>query len=101
MKWGNEEDFWRFEYNSKSSIASAIHRRAKIECNIPGADVEVSQRTEEEKYNLRRLEHRRWNAYIRSEGYTYGEIRNDLAKTHNCLVPFDELPPHEQEKDDD
>lgn len=43
---------------------------------------------------------------MRSEGYVYGGTveksgRNDLAKTHNCLVPFDALPIAEQKKDDD
>ena len=75
-------------------------------CNIPGIDKAPSERTEEELWAIRRLEHCRWNAYMRSEGYSYGgtverEGRNDLAKLHNCLVPFDELPLSEQEKDDD
>jgi hypothetical protein len=105
-RWGNENDFWQFDYNFKSSLASAIHRKMKSLCNIPGIDKAPSERTEEELWAIRRLEHCRWNAYMRSEGYSYGgtvkrEGRNDLAKLHNCLVPFDELPLSEQEKDDD
>lgn len=105
-KWGEEIDFWRYDYNYKSSVASAIHRKMKILCGVPGIDKAPKDRTEEELWNLRILEHRRWNAYMRSEGYVYGGTvdksgRNDLAKTHNCLVPFDELPLAEQEKDDD
>jgi len=101
MKWGKEEEFWRFEYNYRSSVASAIHRKMKILCQIPGADKTPEKRTEGEKWALRDLEHRRWNAYMRSEGFTYAEKRNNLAKTHHCLVPFDELSLEEQEKDDD
>ena len=106
LKWGEEKDFWRYDYNYRSSIASAIHKKMKIECGIPGAGKEAEQRTEKELWDLRRLEHRRWNAYMRSEGYIYGGTveksgRNDLAKMHNCLVPFSELPLKEQEKDDD
>ncbi len=100
-KWGTEESFWKYEYNSKSSVASAIHKYAKLTCKIPGADKPAGERSPDEKYNIRRLEHRRWNAYMRSEGYTYSEKRNDLAKTHNCLIPFDKLPLSEQEKDDE
>ncbi len=105
-KWGSESDFWRFDYNYKSSIASAIHYEMKKKCGIPGIEKHWSERTEDELWAIRRLEHRRWNAYMRSEGYVYGGTvdasgRNDLAKMHNCLVPFDELPLHEQEKDDD
>ena len=106
MKWGDESEFWRYDYNYKSSIASAIHRKMKILCEIPGIEKEPKDRTEKELWNLRILEHCRWNAYMRSEGYCYGGTveksgRNDLAKMHNCLVPFDELPLKEQEKDDD
>ena len=47
------------------------------------------------------MEHRRWNAYMRSEGFTYAEKRNNLAKTHNCLVTYDDLSLEEKAKDDD
>lgn len=33
------------------------------------------------------------------EGWTRGETKDPKAKTHPCLVPFDELPPHQQVKD--
>ena len=106
LKWGNENEFWQYDYNYKSSIASAIHRKMKVLCSIPGIEKAPKDRTEEELWNLRILEHCRWNAYMRSEGYVYGGTveksgRNDLAKMHNCLVPFAELPLKEQEKDDD
>lgn len=56
---------------------------------------------DQQLWEMRKLEHRGWNAYMRSEGYRYGEKRNDLAKLHHCLVPFDALPLAEQVKDDD
>lgn len=106
IKWGSEKEFWQYDYNYNSSIASAIHKEMKKKCNIPGIDKEPDDRTEEERWPLRELEHRRWNAYMRSEGYIYGgtiepEGRNDIAKMHNFLVPFDKLPLKEQMKDDD
>ncbi len=106
MMWGSESEFWQYNYNYKSSVASAIHREMKKLCGIPGVHKAPKDRTEEELWGLRILEHRRWNAYMRSEGYVYGGTveksgRNDLAKMHNCLVPFDQLPLKEQEKDDD
>lgn len=101
LKWGDERDFWQFDYNRKSSVASAIHREMKRLCHIPGIEKEPTLRTPEEREAIRVLEHCRWNAYMRSEGYVYGEKRNDLAQTHNCLVPFKELSLKEQEKDDD
>ena len=101
LKWGKEEDFWKYEYNYRSSMASALHGRMKIHCNIPGIEKVAYERNEEELWNIRYLEHRRWNAYMRSEGYVYSPQRNNLAKTHNCLVTFDALSQKDKEKDDD
>lgn len=105
IKWGNESDFWKYNYNYKSSMASAIHHEMKVLCGIPGIEKKPEDRSHNELWGIRILEHCRWNAYMRSEGYVYGGTleksgRNDLAKTHNCLVPFSELPLNEQEKDD-
>ena len=101
LKWGQEEDFWKYEYNYRSSMASAMHRRMKVICNISGINKDPTDRNETEKLNLRMMEHRRWNAYMRSEGFTYAEKRNNLAKTHNCLVTYDDLSLEEKAKDDD
>ena len=95
----NPEDFWSFEYNYRSSTATAIHNRAKFICNIPGINKSEDERTEEERLNLQKLEHRRWNAYMHSEGYIYGDKRNDLAKTHNNITHFDALDKEIQEID--
>ena len=106
LKWGEERQFWQYNYNYKSSVASAIHKHLKEKCGIPGVEKMPKDRTEEELWAIRILEHNRWNAYMRSEGYVYsGSIekasRNDLAKKHHCLVPFEQLPLKEKEKDDD
>jgi hypothetical protein len=95
----NPEDFWSFEYNYRSSTATAIHNRAKLICNIPGINKSEDERTEEERLNLQKLEHRRWNTYMHSEGYIYGDKRNDLAKTHNNITHFDALDKEIQEID--
>ena len=101
LRWGQEGEFWKYEYNYRSSIASAIHKKMKVLCKMPGIEKAAKNRTDDELWALRRLEHRRWNAYMRSEGYCHGTQRNDLAKTHPCLVPFDELSEADQKKDDD
>lgn len=105
-RWGSEELFWRYSYNYKSSVASVIHSTMKKKCRIPGADLAPDDRAPDDRQALRVLEHRRWNAYMRSEGYVYGgtiepDGRFDLAKQHNCLVTFDQLPEKEKIKDDD
>ncbi len=99
-RWGDESGFWASEYNYRSSSASVVHTKMKRLCKIPGADKAPEKRTDEELWNIRRLEHRRWNAYMRSEGFVYGAERDRAAKVHNLLVDFDKLPLEEQEKDD-
>ena len=101
LKWGTEEEFWNSEYNYKSSVASAIHRRMKQYCGIPQIELPPEKREEPYKTNIRILEHRRWNAYMRSEGYVYGKNKNHLIKTHHDLVPYYELPEKTREHDDD
>ena len=34
-----------------------------------------------------------------SQGWTFGEKRNDDLKTHPCLIPYEELPEEEKEYD--
>lgn len=85
------------EYNYRSSLASAIHIIAIGPCPKEGK----TARTE--------LEHRRWCAYQRSEGYIVGPwsekeeenekgekvtkliAKNKAARTHADLVPYDDL----------
>lgn len=104
LKWGAEEEFWTYEYNYRSSMASAIHMRARIHCKIPGADKPEEQLTPQERDGIEVLEHRRWNAYMRSEGYVFSgstdkKSRNDLAKMHHDLVNFADLSEEEKRKD--
>ena len=104
MKWGKEAEFWTYEYNYRSSMASAIHMKARIECGIPGAAKKEEELTTEERDAIEVLEHRRWNAYMRSEGYVYSgskdkASRNDLAKMHHDLVDFASLSEEEKRKD--
>ena len=104
LRWGKEEEFWQYEYNYNSSIASAIHLRARIEQGIPGAGKKEEELTDGERFTIESLEHRRWNAYMRSEGYVYSgspekSSRNDLAKMHHDLVDYSSLTEEEKRKD--
>ncbi len=104
LRWGAEAEFWGYEYNYRSSIALAIHAKAKARCGIPGAQKSDEELTEQERLELEILEHRRWNAYMRSEGYIYSgspekSSRNDLGKMHHDLVNFDSLTEEEKRKD--
>ncbi len=102
----HERGFWTNEYNYNSSCASAIHNKVRVECKISGADKDEKDLTAEEKAIITLIEHRRWNAYVRSCGYVYSgskekSSRSDLAKMHNCLIPFEELNDKYKQMDTD
>ena len=107
LKWATKENlheetvrFYRFEYFYRSSVASVIRRRIRSLVGVPGIDKEPGERTDEERRAIQRMEHAGWNAYMRTEGFCLGK-RDDLAKLHHDLIPFDQLPLKEQIKDDD
>lgn len=106
LKWKKDADsFWRYEYNYRSSMATALHLKAKIDVGIKGIDKPKEERTPEEQTDLSSLEHCRWNAYMRSEGYVRGgskktKDKDMLGKRHFDLVPFNFLDADEVPKDE-
>lgn len=103
-KWGTEESFWSFEYNYRSSIASVIHKKAKDDCDHPEnkkLNAEgIAALSPHEIDILRELEHKRWNAWVRGEGYIFANERNDMARTHHLLKSYHLLTLEEKEKDE-
>lgn len=101
---GTPDDFYYCDYNYRSSLASAIHKKLRRDCKMPGTEQPKEERTAEQMEQLAILEHRRWSAYMRSEGYRYGGSEatkniDTLAKIHYCLVPFDQLSEKDKHKD--
>lgn len=43
--------------------------------------------------------HENWARARIDEGWSYGEMRDDVKKTTPCMVPYDELPESEKEYD--
>jgi len=43
--------------------------------------------------------HAAWMAYRVAEGWTYGPTKDPVAKTHPCMVPFEQLGPFQRSKD--
>ena len=66
---------------------------------INTADIELSADLQELTEEMARNVHEVWSQSRIKDGWTYGPERNDAAKTHPCLVPYDELT--ETEKDYD
>lgn len=102
LKEYEEEKFRKYEYNYRSSIATAVHNEAKRVCGVLGTDSK-KELTKEEVERIQILEKRRWNAYTRAEGYIYSgsrdySSRNDLAKMHHCLVEYDKLTEDEKKR---
>ncbi len=93
-----EEAIFSYAYNFRSSCASVIHQHVRIQLDMNGA-ANPEQMTPEQVEATKVLEHRRWAAYTRSEGYIYAPIRNDLAKTHHDLILYSELSEEEKDKD--
>jgi hypothetical protein len=44
-------------------------------------------------------QHSVWSDHKVRNGWVYGPVKDEVAKTHPCLVPYDELPKEQQAKD--
>ena len=96
-----ERQFWVYEYNYRSSVASVLHKKMRLAAKLPGAEKAPAARSDKERECVQKTEHKRWAAYLRTEGYSFGAERNDLAKKHNLLVPYSQLSPKDKAKNDD
>lgn len=95
-----------YDYNYRSSITKAIHKNLlKSDNGIGSQEIKTAVKLTlkdmsfEQKMLVGTVEHARWNAYMRSEGFTFSPERNDLAKQHPNLVPLDQLT-HEDIRND-
>lgn len=43
--------------------------------------------------------HESWLAVKEADGWVYGDVKDPEAKTHPCMVPYEDLPPHQHYKD--
>ena len=48
---------------------------------------------------MARVEHIRWSWEKRLNGWTYGNIKDEIKKTHPGLIPYEQLSESEKEKD--
>lgn len=62
-------------------------------------DVSVSEEILPLAELLAKNTHEVWAAERIAQGWKYGEQRDDIKKTHPCLVPYEQLPEKEKEYD--
>lgn len=43
--------------------------------------------------------HQSWMTQKLNDGWEWGAVKDANAKTHPCIMPFDQLPPEQQAKD--
>ena len=96
-------------YHRASSVAMAdhveekarilLHRQALEPGDIGRAGEQYRLLNDMQKRALLELEHRRWMRFMWLSGWRWGERKDDVKRTHPCLVPFEALPRQEQEKD--
>lgn len=63
------------------------------------SDIHLPDSIERLSETIAKNVHEVWAKSRLEEGWTYGPERNDIAKTHPHLIPYEELP--ESEKDYD
>lgn len=64
-------------------------------------DVVLPVELDELVENIAKNVHEVWAQSRIEQGWTYGEERNDVLKTHPCLIPYEELPEEEKAYDRD
>ena len=98
-------EFWQKEYNYRSSVSKAIHERLKLKLHqftdygiimdeLTDPPTVINNWKVERIFEYSKIEHPRWCAYMRSEGYDTpadGKTKSHTAKTHPDLIPTEKL----------
>jgi len=101
--------------NKIEFIAKACHEANRVWCQANGDDTqkhwdeaEQWQRDSAIKGVEFRIanqdggydsQHNSWLSDKLADGWVYGEVKDATAKTHPCIVPFEQLPEFQQKKD--
>ncbi len=96
-------------------IAKVCHQANKAWCEVNGDNTQKEWDNAEEwqKESARRgvefkinnpnagddAQHNAWMKDKVEAGWVYGEVKDAEAKTHPCIVPFNQLPKFQQAKD--
>lgn len=63
---------------------------------VDTSDVELPEELKELAEQIAKNVHEVWSAGRMSDGWTYGESRDDANKKHPCLVPYEQLSDSEK-----
>ena len=84
----SDENFYVFEQLRNEKPGERSHKMF-VRYMISAIEKDpITVTTLEEQLVIGSLEHIRWNAYMRTEGYSFSIKRNDMAKQHNLLLPL-------------
>ena len=76
-----------------------MNKKEYIPQPVDTSDVKLPAELEQLVEQMSKNVHEVWAETRISQGWTYGEQRNDDLKTHPCLIPYEELPEEEKEYD--
>ena len=72
-------------FDRDSSLALSRHQAVKIKLLNSGFSAD------KDKEALQKIEHRRWNIFMITNGYAYAPQKDRLLKTHPCISVWEEL----------
>jgi hypothetical protein len=88
--------------SNRQQVDQGAEKLKAIGCEmvpVSGRDPAKFEFTPGELEFLSQMEHRRWMEEKLKGGWQYGPVKDPVKKTHPCLVPWEELPEDEREKD--
>lgn len=104
--WGNLSHFMMY-----ANVTQADHMAVKLQILLGDdfrddpqakdkAEATYSALSQDEKLKLLEIEHIRWARYYYMNNWQYDPVRNNEQKKHPLLVPYGDLDPIHQQKDD-
>ena len=96
-----EETFKRANLEQAHYAVEILQAEGFEVVRVDGPPVILQDLTDLEVERLAELEHGRWNIERLRDGWRHGRPRDDSRKIHDCLVPWDALPPEFRRYDED